>query len=163
MSADNVKFQMESNNIGMGISKVAQVVKYSDLVDGGGAAATLNLAKQIPAGSFVIGSKVTVSEGFTGDTTCTLAVGTAGDSNEYSGNSTHNILAAARNLVAAAFITADAGLIAEGSDISVLLTATSGSDWGDVAAGKLLVEVYYLSTNVELDNGAPTEIRLNQE
>ncbi len=163
MSIDNQSEQMEMGKVGMAFRKAAQVVKFSDLVDGGSAAATLNLVKQIPAGSFVIGSKVTVSEAFIGDVSCTLAIGTAGDSNEYSGNTTHNLFTKARNLVAAAFIGSDAGMVAEGSDIDVLLTATCDSDWGDVSAGKMLVEVFYLSTNVELTDGSPTEIQLNQE
>lgn len=163
MSTDNTKYKMESNNIGVGISKVAQVVVPGDFTDGGGAAGTLNLKVQIPAGSFVFGSKVTVATGFTGDTTATLAIGTAGDSNEYSGNTTHNVLAAATNLVKAAFITTDAAMIAEGTAIDVLLTLTGGADFGAIVAGKMLVEVFYFSTNVELDNGAPTVIALNQQ
>ncbi len=161
MSIDNQTEQMEMGKVGMAFRKVSQIVKYGDLTDGGGAAATLNLTKQIPAGSFVIGSKVTVAEGFAGDSSCSLAIGTSGDSNEYSGNTTHSIFTAARNLVLAAFIGDDAGMLAEGTAIDVLLTATSGSEWGDVTAGKILVEVFYLSTNVELTDGPKNEIDLN--
>ncbi len=163
MSIDNVKYKMESNNIGVGVSKVAQVVVPGDFVDGGGADGTLNLKVPIPAGSFVFGSKVTVSAGFTGDTTAVLSIGTAGDANEYSGNTTHNVLAAATNLVKTAFIGSDAGMVAEGSEIDVKLTLTGGADFGAIAAGKMLVEVFYFSTNVELANGAPTVIALNQQ
>jgi hypothetical protein len=116
--------------------------------------------KQIPAGSFVVGSKVTVKTGFTGDTTATLTVGTAGDANEYSGNTTHNILAAGRNKVAAAFIGADSGLVAEGTAIDVLLTVVGNADFGAIVAGEMLVEVFYLSTNVELTDAPKNEIDL---
>jgi len=160
MSIQNVTEQLELNDTGMGIRKVSQIVDFGDLTDGGGTDGTLNLNKQIPAGSFVIGSKVTVKDGFTGDTTAVLSIGTAGDANEYSGNTTHNILAAVRNSVKAAFITADAGLVAESADISVLLTIAGGSDFTDISAGRMLVEVFYLSTNVELTDGPVNEIRL---
>ena len=160
MSIGNTNAQLEMSDTGMGIRKVSQIVNFGDLTDGAGTDGTLNLNKKIPAGSFVIGSKVTVKTGFAGDTTAVLSVGTAGDANEYSGNTTHNILAAVRNSVKSAFITADAGLVAESADISVLLTVTGGSDFGLITAGKMLVEVFYLSTNVELTDGPVNEIML---
>ena len=162
MSAGNAEATLERSGTGMGFRKVSQIVKYSDFTDGGGTDGTLNMNKKVPAGSFVIGSKVTVSEGFVGDTTATLTVGTAGDANEYSGNTTHNILAKARNLVKSAFIGADAGLVAEGADISVLLTVAGGADFGAITAGKMLIEVFYLSTNLELTDGPTEEIQLNK-
>jgi len=160
MSIGNTNAQLEMSDIGMGIRKVSQIVNFGDITDDGGADGTLNLSKQIPAGSFVIGSKVTVKDGFTGDTTAVLSIGTAGDANEYSGNTTHNILAAVRNSVRSAFITADSGLVAESADIDVLITVTGGADFTSITAGKMLVEVFYLSTNVELTDGPVNEIML---
>lgn len=154
MSIDNQTEQMEMGKVGMAFRKVSQVVELADITDDGGADGTLNLGKQIPAGSFVVGSKVTVAEGFVGDTTAVLSVGTAGDANEYSGNTTHNILEKVSNSVRSAFISADAGLVAESAAIDVLLTVTGGADFTSITAGKLLVEVFYLSTNLEL-NDAP--------
>ncbi len=159
MSIQNVAEQLELNHVGMGIRKVAQVVKFSDLTDGGGADGTLNMNKQIPAGSFVIGSKVTVSEAFDGTSTV-LSIGTSGDANEYSGNGTHDLSSAARNLVKSAFIGDDAGFLAEAADIDVLLTVSENDDFGDVTTGEMLVEVFYLSTNVELTDWQPTEVNL---
>lgn len=162
MSTENVKFQMESNNIGMGISKVAQVVKYDDFTDDGSDTnGNLTMDEQVPAGSFIIGCKVTVKTGFTGDTTAVLSVGVVNDGNDVSGNTTISILAAARNLVKSCFIGADAGLRAVSSDQSIYLMVAGGSDFSDITAGEMLVEVFYFSTNVELTNGAPTEIALN--
>ena len=148
MSSRNVNCELERSPVGMGIRKVSQWVTYDDFTDGGSTAGTLEMGATIPAGSFVIGSKVTVITGFTGNTSCTLGI----ESNAYSGNTTHNIYAAATNLVKAAFISTDAGLVASGSAVTVSLTATSASDWGLVTAGKMLVEVFYLSTNVELND-----------
>ncbi len=160
MSIENVKFQMESNYVGMGIGKVAQIVKFSDLTDDGAADGTLNMNKQIPAGSFVIGSKVTVSEAFDGTSTV-LSIGTSGDTDEYSGNGTHDLSSVARNLVKSASIGSDVGFLAEAADIDVLLTVSENDDFGDVTTGEMLVEVYYLSTNVELTDWQPTEVNLS--
>lgn len=160
MSIDNQTEQMELGKVGMAFRKVSQVVKLADITDDGGADGTLVLGKKVPAGSFVIGSKVTVAEGFVGDTTAVLSVGTAGDANEYSGNTTHNILDIVGNSVKVAFIGSDAGLIAESEAIDVKLTVTGGSDFGAITAGKLLVEVFYLSTNVELTDAPKNEIDL---
>jgi hypothetical protein len=160
MSIGNTNSQLEMSDVGLGLRKVSQIVNFDDLTDGGGADGTLNLNKQIPAGSFVIGSKVTVKDGFAGDTTAVLQVGTAGDANEYSGNTTHNILAAVRNSVRAAFIGSDAGVVAESADIDVKITITGNADFGAITAGRMLVEVFYFSTNVELTDGSVNDLGL---
>ncbi len=155
MSTENVKFQMESNYVGMGIGKVAQIVKYSDFTDDGDDGnGDLELDKQIPAGSFIIGTKVTVKTGFTGDTSAALSVGASENDDEWSGNTTIDVLSAARNLVAGD------GLKDISTAATVFLTVTSDSDFSDVTAGEMLVEVYYLSTNVELTDSQPTEVNL---
>jgi hypothetical protein len=160
MSIGNTNTQLEMSDVGLGLRKVSQIVNFDDITDDGGADGTLNLDKQIPAGSFVIGSKVTVKTGFAGDTTAVLSIGTAGDANEYSGNTTHNILAAVRNSVRSAFIGADAGAVAESAAIDVKITVTGGADFTAITAGRMLVEVFYLSTNVELLDGSVNDIGL---
>jgi len=158
MSIKNVNLELERSGVGLGLRKVAQWVDYSDFTDGGSAAGTLSLTATIPAGSFVLGSKVRVTTGFTGDTTCTLDVGTASDTDLFS-YTTHNILAAADNLVEGADSssggTTGTGLAPVATETTVLLTATGASDWGLVTAGKMLVEVYYLSTNPEIESDYP--------
>ena len=163
MSIGNANAQLELSNIGMGIRKISQVVKYSDFTDDGSDTnGDLIMNTTVPAGSFIIGVKVTVKTGFTGDTTATLAVGVAKDGNDLSGNSTINVLAAARNLVASAFTSTDNGPVAVSSAQTVYLLVVGASDFTLITAGEMLVEVFYLSTNVELKNGAPTEIALNR-
>ncbi len=155
MSTENVKFQMESNYVGMGIGKVAQIVKYSDFTDDGdNGDGDLELDKQIPAGSFIIGTKVTVKTGFTGDTSAALSVGASEDDDEWSGNTTIDVLSAARNLVAGD------GLKAISAAATVFLTVAGVGDFTLITAGEMLVEVYYLSTNVELIDSQPTEVNL---
>ena len=163
MSIANVVEQLELNHVGMGIRKVAQIVKYSDFTDtGADTNGDLVLDKLIPAGSFVIGTKVTVKTGFTGDTTAVLAVGAAVDGDDWSGNGTINVLAAARNLVASAFLAADGGMQAISTAAYVYVTVTGGADFTSITAGEALVEVFYLSTNVELKDDQPTEVSLNR-
>ena len=61
----------------------------------------------------------------------------------------------ARNLVAGD------GLKAISTTATVYLTVTSDSDFSDVTAGEMLVELFYLSTNVELTDSQPTEVNLS--
>jgi hypothetical protein len=130
---------------GIALRSIHQVISYRDFTDGGSAAGTYNMLKRIPAGSFVIGSKVNVLAGFTGNSSCTLAIGDSGDSNVYSANTTHNIYTAVNNLVA----QAESPPVAEASANTVLLTATGASDFTAITAGKIEVWVFYFSTNPE--------------
>jgi hypothetical protein len=146
-----VNLDLERSPVGLGLRKVGQWVTYDQFTDGGGAAGTLSLSKQIPAGSFVIGSKVKVTTGFTGDTTAVMDVGISGDADRFS-LTTHNVLAVASNLLENADAGAGgaAGLDLVTSDTTVVLTVTGASDFGLITAGKLYVEVFYLSTNPEI-------------
>jgi len=153
MSSENVMVEMERSNTGMGIRKVAQWVKPADFTDGGGASGTLVLRKKIPAGSFVIGSKVTVKKAWSGDTSCVMDIGDGSDADIFS-YTTHNLFTAATNLVEAADAGnagTESGLVPISSETTVTLTVTSDSDFGAIStAARAYVEVFYLSTNVEL-------------
>jgi hypothetical protein len=112
----------------------------------------LVLTKQIPAGSFVFGSKVKVTEGFSGDTTAVMDIGDGSDADLFS-QTTHNVLAVASNLVEGADVAAAGagrGIVAIATDTSITLTVTGASDFGLITAGKMYVEVFYLSTNPEV-------------
>lgn len=162
MSIQNANEQLELSDTGMGFRKVSQIVNVADFTDGGGAAGTLVLNKAIPAGSLVMCSKVTVKDGFIGDTTAVMDVGDGSDADIFS-QTTHNVFAAARNLMEACDIAASGagrGTVAISTDTNVTLTVTGGSDFGAITAGKLLIELFYLSTNVELTDGPVNEIRL---
>ncbi len=161
MSIQNVAEQMELNYVGMGIRKISQLIKYDEFTDDGDGIGDVIMNTQIPAGSFIIGCKATVKTGFTGEgTTATMKVGTSKDNGQISGNSTLNVFTAARNLVKAAYVSS-IGLIAVSSAQTVYIGVTVSTDFSDVSAGLMLVEVYYLSTNVELTSDHPTEVSLN--
>jgi PKD repeat protein len=150
MSIRNSNLEQERSPVGMGIRKVCQRVKVTDFTDGLSTSGTLTLKKTIPAGSFVIGSKVKVETAFIGDTSAHLAIGDGSDADTYSGNTYHSVFTAADNLVKAAFITTDCGIVALGSAGNIVLTLTSGSDFTNVTAGQMFVEVFYFSTNPEV-------------
>ena len=162
MSIANVVEQMELNYVGMGIRKISQLIRYDDFTDDGGdGIGDLTMNTQIPAGSFIIGCKATVKTGFTGEgSAATMKVGTSVDNGQISANSTIDVFTAARNLVKAAYVSS-IGLIAVSSAQTVYIGVTVTSDFSDVSAGLMLVEVYYLSTNVELTSDHPTEVSLN--
>ncbi len=145
MSIRNVNLELERSPVGLGIRKVDQRVKYSDFTDSTGTTGTLTLKNSIPAGAFVLGTKVTVETGFTGNTSCTLKVGKSSGEDEYTNGSTVNI-----------YTAADVGAEAEdfgafnASAQSVYLVATAGTDWSLVTAGQLYIEIFYLSTEPEI-------------
>ena len=161
MSVRHVNLELERSPVGMGIRKVAQWCSYSDFTYGGSTAGTLALTPTIPAGSFVIGSKVRVTTGFTGDTSCTLDIGDGSDADLFS-YTTHNIYTAADNLMegcdSAAAGNTGTGIVPILTETTVTITATSGSDWGAVTAGEMLVEVFYLSTNPEISENYPMQL-----
>ena len=150
-----VSLDLERSPVGLGLRKVGQWVDYGDFTDGTAADGTLNLSKQIPAGSAVAFSKVTVVEAFTGDgvTSVALNIGNSGDDDAYS-LTAHSIFTVANNLMEAADSEAagDGGFNLATSDTTVLLTATAagGGDWGLIDTGRMYVEVFYLSTNPEI-------------
>ena len=157
MPSARANLDLERSPVGMGFRKIGQWVTYDQFTDGAGASGTLDLSKQIPAGSLVICSKVKVTTGFTGDTTAVMDVGISGDADRFS-LTTHNVLAAASNLLENADPAAGgaAGLDLVTSDTTVTLTITGASDFGLITAGKLYVEVFYLSTNPEVEDKVST-------
>jgi len=150
MSAGNATTELEMSPVGMGISKVSQWVKYSDFTDGGSTSGTLDLTQTLPVGAFVLGTKVKVTTGFSGDTTATLAVGNTSDTNKYTDNTTVNVLAAAT-----VGESAEDPLEFIASATTVRLTVTGAVAFSSIGAGKMLVEVFYFSTKVELGKGHP--------
>lgn len=147
-----VSLDLERSPVGIGIRKVGQWITYDQFTDGAGASGYIDLSKQIPAGSYVLFSKVTVTEGFAGDTTAVMDVGNSADTDDYSFTD-HNVFAAAANLMEPA--NGDSGDTAQSpicvtTATTVRVTVTGGSDFGAITAGKAYVEVVYISTNPEV-------------
>lgn len=150
---NNINPQLEMSPVGLGLRKIAQVIKYSDFTDGGSTAGNLTMTQQLPAGAFYIGCKATIKTGFTGDTSAVLAVGKTSGEDEFSDGTTLNV-----------YTAGDVGQEGEApleflnSAASVYLRLTSASDFTLVTAGEMLLELFYLSTEVELTAGYPPEL-----
>lgn len=147
MSIGNVNQELERSPVGLGLRKIDQWISYSDFTDSTGTTGTLTLTKTLPAGAFYIGCKAKIVTGFTGDTSCTLAIGKTSGEDEFTDGTTLNI-----------YTAATVGEIGEdqmeylASDTTVYLVATGDDDWTSVSAGRLYLEMFYLSTEVEIEN-----------
>jgi len=156
MSAGNVVEQLELSGVGMGLRKVAQIVSHSDFTDNGDTTGDLTLENQLPVGAFVIGTKVKVLEAFSGgsNTTATMTVGKTAGEDEFTDGTSVNVAA-----VGVVGDSAEDPLEFIASATDVICRVTVDNDFTTVAAGKLMVEVFYLSTKYEYNNpGYPLEI-----
>lgn len=122
---------------GLRIRSTTFTIALADLTDGGGAAGTKAAVFTQPAGTIPLGGKAVVSEGFAGDTSAVLDIGSAGDGDLVLDNV--NVFAAATvwgiPAVLATLILVDTALTA---------TITSGSDFGAVTAGSVTVTLFYI-------------------
>jgi len=155
MSTANVNFELEQSGVGMGINKVSQWIDHTDFTDGGGQYGTLTMTQQLPAGAFVIGTKVTVEEAFDGGTN-NLKVGKSSGEDEFCDGANLDV-----GSVGIVGDSAEDPLEFLADAASVYLRIDEGSDWGDITAGRIFVEVFYLSTVTELNKGYPNKHRSN--
>ena len=146
MSVGNVNFELESGSVGMGIRKVKQTVLYSDLTDSG-TTGSLELTDTIPEGAFVIGSKVTIKTGFTGgaNTTAVVTVGATAGEDDWSDATNMSVLAA--DVLGE---ESEVDLEYQSSAAAVHVRVTVDGDYTTIDAGEMVVEVFYLSTVLEL-------------
>jgi len=149
MSQANVLFEMVNGPVGLGIDKVAQWVDHSDFTDGGGQYGTLTMTPKIPAGSFVLGTRVKITEAFDGGTN-NLKVGKSSGEDEFCDGANLDL-----GTIGVVGDSPEDPLEFLASETTVYLRIDEGTDWGDITAGKALVEVYYLTTNLELSKGYP--------
>lgn len=153
MSAHKVNLDLERSGVGIGIRKIGQWVSYDQFTDEtSDAVGYINLNKKIPAGSLVLCSKVTVTEGFAGDTTAKMDIGVSADIDDFSFTE-YDVLAVGANKISNA--NADSSDTSAGpfiitSDTTVRVTVTGTADFTSITAGKAYVEVIYLSTNPEV-------------
>ena len=152
MSQSNVNFELCNGPVGLTIDKVSQWCDHSDFTKST-QYGRLTMSQTIPAGSFVIGTKVTVTEAFDGGTN-NLKVGKSANADEFCDGA--NI---AVGTIAMVGDSAEDPLELLVAETSVYLSIDEGTDWDDVTAGNMLVEVFYLTTNLELSKGYPKKFR----
>jgi hypothetical protein len=134
--------------VGAAVQVIRQTVGYADFTDGTGTSGTLALPATIPAGSWVIGCKVDVVTGFTGDATAVMDVGDGSDADKFS-YTTFNVYTAATQLMEQADAGAagtETGLAMVTSDATPTLTVTGGADFTSITAGELEIAIYYIET-----------------
>ena len=150
MSKNNVGYEGVTGPDGIGVRAVRQRVLYSDMTDST-TTGTYALPVTIPAGSFVIGTKVDVLTGFTGgtNTTAVMDVGDGSDADKFS-YTTFNVYTAATGLMEQADAGAagtETGLALVTSDATPTLTVTVSADYTTISAGELEIAIYYLETS----------------
>ena len=154
MSARYINVALERSPVGMGLRKVSQWVSYDDFTDNASTGGTLTLTQALPEGAFVIGSKVTVVTGFTGGTnsTAVMTIGKSSGEDEFTDGTSVNVYTA--DVVGD---SAEDPLEYLAADTDVYLVITVSADWTTIEAGKALVEIFYLSTAVELTESYPNK------
>jgi len=145
MSQANVNFELANGPVGLTIDKVSQWLDHEDFTDST-ENGRLSLSQTIPAGSFLLGSEVKIEEALAGGDTDTLDIGTAAGGAQ--------ILAGADiSSIATVGGPAVTALQYISSEQTVHVEINEGTDWDNITAGKFLVSVYYLTTNVEFAKG----------
>lgn len=130
-----------TGNGGLGLAVISQAVAFGDFTDNEDATAYIDLTTKLPAGAIVLGWECVVATGFTGSATCTVQVGVAGALDKFSVVTDLSIFAA--GTVGA---TVKAGNVYCAAETTVRVTATEDSDWGDITAGAMTVNVWYIAT-----------------
>ena len=126
------------------IQRFSEVVNFDDFTDGGSTAGTYELPTLVPANCVVVGWSVEVLTGFTGDSSAALLVGISGNTDMYNAAATSVSVFAAGTVGAYCDYDGSGDLGFSATARTVLLTVTSGSDFGAVDAGKMVIHVAYL-------------------
>lgn len=119
------------------IQYLAEAFAFDDMTDSTGATGTLNLTAKLPAGAFILGGKVVVATGFTGDTTATIQVGISGNVDAF-------IDGDPSVLAAATVYGPPDGIHLQTAETTVLVTVTGAADFTSIIAGAATVYIYYI-------------------
>lgn len=124
------------------VAALEEQFDHADFTDGGGAAGTIQFTGELPKGALVLAAKVTVEEGFAGDTSAALTIGDGSDADRYN-TGTIDVFSTAADGVEAGVPSGNLLLTAANRPT---LTVTANADWGSVTAGKVTVTIYYIQT-----------------
>lgn len=132
-----------SNNSSFRVARKRLSITRAAMTDNTDATGRIDFpANSLPAGAIVLGWKATVTTGFTGDTTAVIQVGVSGDLDRFSALTTRSVLAA--GVVASVPAVADGGNGAAAAQ-TPRVTVTGGADFTNIAAGAMVVEIYYIA------------------
>ena len=121
-----------------GMHVLSERVLFSEFTDGGAASGTRALTKTIPAGAWVLRSKLINVTGFTGNTSAVITIGDGTDVDRYN-TGTPSVFTTA----AALDMGAPSGTQIHTAAATVTLTVTGGSDFTAINAGAATVEILY--------------------
>jgi hypothetical protein len=124
------------------VEEVKETVLISQFTDGGATVGTKTLASAIPAGSVILGTKVKVPLGFTGDTSATMTIGDGTTVDRYM-TGTINVFTTAAGGVQSGV---PSGVKLQLATVKPVLTVTSNADFTNVVAGSVEVSIYYIRT-----------------
>lgn len=127
---------------GVEIGVISQAVTYSQFTDGGSTIGTLTMTDYVPAGAILLGSKVLVTAGFTGDTSAALTISDGSDVDRFNTGTPSVFTAAATGIETG--VPSGNKLIT--TAVQPILRVTSGADFTNVSAGSMTVHIYYLRT-----------------
>lgn len=140
-NAESTANGLERGPGGTAPRKISQTILYSDFTDNANTTGSFTMTPTLPEGAFGLATKVTVETGFTGDSSAIMTVGKTDGEDEFSDETSINIFTA--DVVGDSFEDPCEYLAA---DTTVYLKVTSGSLFANVSAGKIIVELFYIST-----------------
>ena len=123
------------------INKICAIADFTD--DSSDANGYIDFTSQLPAGAIPLGWKAVVAEGFAGDTSAIIKVGTAGAPDGLSGNVTQSVLVPG---IVGSNASCGSSSSYMGIAFTPRVTVTSGSDFSNVTAGAMTVYIYYIVT-----------------
>jgi hypothetical protein len=123
------------------INKICAIADFTD--DSSDENGYIDFTSQLPAGAIPLGWKAVVTEGFAGDTSAIIKVGTAGVPDGLSGNVTQSVLVPG---IVGSNASCGSSSSYMGIAFTPRVTVTSGSDFSNVTAGAMTVYIYYIVT-----------------
>lgn len=124
------------------LKKLQQSLVLADFTDNGNTTGYADFETPLPAGAVPLAWKAVVSQGFTGDTTAVMQLGVSGDLDRFSNVTDQSVLAAGT----VGSRVADDGLDGIAAAQTPRVTITGAADFGNISAGALVVELYYIES-----------------
>jgi hypothetical protein len=124
--------------LSQGFQVLSERVTREQFTDGGGASGTYTMTKTIPAGAWVLRSKLLNVVGFTGNTSAVVTIGDGSDVDRYN-TGTPSVFSNA----VAIDLGAPSGTQIHTSPVAPVITVTGGSDFTNITAGAMTVEILY--------------------
>lgn len=124
------------------IVKFTETFAFDDMTDGGSTAGTYAITTgNFPVGSYALCVLATAVTGFAGDSSAVIIIGDGSDDDRYM-TGTPSVFATAANGVA---LGDPSGVRYHATAATPTVTITSGTDFGNVSAGSITLEFYFLT------------------